>query len=45
MKNEKYLIIIYNVILIYFKVLMKHLNVEKKINIIEMTLFNNYLNE
>ena len=35
-KNVNYLAII-----ICFKILIKHLNVEKRINIIKITLFNN----
>ena len=45
MKNEKYLIIIYDAAIVYFKTLMKHLNAERKINIAETALLNNYFNE
>ena len=44
-KNEKYSVITYDAVIIYFKILIKHLNAEKKINITEMMLFNNYFNE
>ena len=45
MRDERYSVIIYNAVIVYFKTLMKHLNAEKKINVIKMTLFNNYFNE
>ena len=45
MKNEKYSMTVYDVIIIYFKTLMKHLNVKKKISITKMILFNNYFDE
>ena len=31
--------------IVYFKKLMKHLNVKKMINEMKMTLFNNYFNK
>ena len=37
--------IAYDVAIIYFKTLMKHLNVKKKIDIVEIMLFDNYFNE
>ena len=45
MRNEKYLMIAYDAAIVYFKTLMKHLNIRKKIDIIKTTLFNNYFNE
>ena len=44
-KNERYSVTAYNVTIIYFKTLMKHLNAEKKINVVKTALFNNYFNE
>ena len=35
----------YDTVIIYFKTLTKHLNVEEKVNITKMTLFNSYFNE
>ena len=45
MKDERYLMTAYNMTIIHFKTLMKHLNAKKKINITETMLFNNYFNE
>ena len=45
MRNEKYLITAYNVIIIYFKILIKHLNIKKEINVIKTVLLNSYFNE
>ena len=45
MKNEKYSVTAYNATIIYFKTLMKHLNVREKISIVKMMLFNSYFNE
>ena len=45
MRNERYSMTVYDVIIIYFKVLMKHLNVKEKINVAETTLLNSYFNE
>ena len=45
MKNEKYSMTVYDVTIVYFKTLMKHLNAEKKIDVTEMMLFNSYFNE
>ena len=45
MRNERYSVTAYNVTIIYFKVLMKHLNAEEKIDVIKAMLFNNYFNE
>ena len=45
MKNEKYLMTAYNAIIVYFETLMKHLNVEEKIDIAKTTLLNNYFDE
>ena len=45
MKNEKYSVTAYDVTIIYFKVLMKHLNAEKKINVAKIMLLNSYFNE
>ena len=45
MRDERYLMTAYDAIIIYFKTLIKHLNVREKINIIKMILFNNYFNE
>ena len=45
MKNEKYSVTTYDVIIIYFETLTKHLNVEEKIDVVKMMLFNNYFNE
>ena len=45
MRNERYSMITYDVIIIYFKTLMKHLNVKKKIIIIKIALLNSYFNE
>ena len=35
----------YNIAIIYFKKLIKHLNARDIINMIKMKLFNNYFNE
>ena len=45
MKNEKYLMTVYDAAIVYFKILMKHLNAEKKINVAKMTLLNSYFDE
>ena len=36
---------VYTIVIIYFKKLIKHLNAEKTINVIKMTLFNNCFNK
>ena len=45
MRDEKYSMTAYDVTIIYFKTLTKHLNVKEKISIAEITLFNSYFNE
>ena len=45
MKNERYSVTAYNVIIIYFKTLMKHLNVKEKIDVAETMLLDSYFNE
>ena len=45
MKDERYSVIAYNVIIVYFKTLIKHLNVKEKINVIKTMLFNSYFNK
>ena len=45
MKNERYSITAYDAAIVYFKTLIKHLNVRKKINITETVLFDNYFNK
>ena len=45
MRDEKYSMIAYDVTIVYFKTLMKHLNVKKKIDVAKTTLFNNYFNK
>ena len=44
-KDEKYLMTAYDAAIVYFKTLMKHLNAEKKVNIIKTALFDSYFNE
>ena len=36
---------VYTVMIVYFKKLIKYLNIEKIINAIKITLFNNYFNK
>ena len=45
MKDEKYSVIAYDAAIVYFKTLIKHLNVKEKIDVAEMMLFNNYFDE
>ena len=45
MRDEKYLMTAYNAAIVYFKTLIKHLNIRKKISIAEAALFNSYFNE
>ena len=45
MRDKRYLMTIYNAVIVYFKALTKHLNAGKKIDIAEMTLLNSYFNE
>ena len=45
MRNEKYSMIAYDALIVYFKILMKYLNVKKKIDITKTALFNNYFDE
>ena len=35
----------YDAAIVYFKTLMKHLNVKKKINVAKTVLFNSYFNK
>ena len=44
-KNERYSMTTYNVIIVYFKTLTKHLNVEEKISIAKTMLLDSYFNE
>ena len=44
MRDERYSVTAYDVIIIYFKILIKHLNAEEKIDIAKAVLFNNYFN-
>ena len=37
--------VIYTIVIIYFKKLIKYFNAEEMINVIKTTLFNNYFNE
>ena len=45
MKDERYSVITYNVIIIYFETLIKHLNVEEKISVVKIMLLNSYFNK
>ena len=45
MRNERYSVTVYDIIIVYFKTLIKHLNVKKKINVTKTVLFDNYFNE
>ena len=45
MKNERYSMTAYDVAIVYFKILMKHLNVEEKISVVKIMLLNNYFNK
>ena len=45
MRNERYLVTVYDAAIVYFETLIKHLNVEEKISITETMLFDNYFNE
>ena len=44
-KNEKYSMTAYDAVIVYFKILMKHLNAEEKIDVAKMMLLNNYFDE
>ena len=44
-RNERYSMTAYDVAIVYFKTLIKHLNAEEKISIIKMTLLDSYFNE
>ena len=45
MRDKRYSITAYDAAIVYFKTLMKHLNVREEIDIAETALFNNYFNE
>ena len=45
MRNERYSVTVYDAAIVYFEALMKHLNAERKIDVAETALFNNYFNE
>ena len=45
MRNERYSMTAYDAVIVYFKILIKHLNVKEKIDVAEMMLFNSYFNE
>ena len=45
MKDERYSVTTYDVIIVYFKTLMKHLNVKKKVSVAKAALFDSYFNE
>ena len=45
MRDEKYSMTAYDVIIVYFKTLTKHLNVEEKIDIAKIVLLDSYFNE
>ena len=45
MRDERYLMTAYDAAIVYFKTLMKHLNVKEKINVAKMMLLNSYFNE
>ena len=45
MKDERYSMTAYDAVIVYFETLIKHLNVEEKIDITEVMLFDSYFNE
>ena len=45
MRDERYSMTAYDAAIIYFKILMKYLNVRKKINITKTALFDSYFDE
>ena len=45
MRNERYSMTAYDVIIVYFETLTKHLNVKEKIDVTEATLLDSYFNK
>ena len=45
MRNERYSVAAYDVAIVYFKVLTKHLNAEEKIDVAKIMLLNSYFDE
>ena len=44
-RDERYSMTAYDAAIVYFKILIKHLNVKEKISIIKTALLDNYFNE
>ena len=45
MRNERYSVAAYDVIIVYFETLTKHLNVEEKVSVAKTALFDSYFDE
>ena len=45
MKNERYSVTAYDAAIVYFKTLMKHLNVKKEVDVAKTMLLDNYFNK